>query len=154
VLKHLSIFILCSLLIACSTTQTTKTTKSNKHAASLNYIDLSSDQYKTRGTDEYWTVLTRTNPNYPIDAARKGISGCVNLVVGINSEGKMQGYKIKSSYPPKIFDNAAAAAIKKWQWKATKKNSALQPILTSIRLDFSVHGASYNPKYEKYCPTS
>jgi hypothetical protein len=35
-----------------------------------------------------------------------------------------------------VFDNAAAAALAQWQWKATKKNTTLQPILTSIRMDF------------------
>jgi len=147
-LKHLSIFILCSLLIACSTTKT------NKQAAPLNYIDLSGDMYDTWGVDQYWKVLTRTNPDYPISAARERISGCVNIIVGINSEGKMQGYKIKSSYPEKIFDQAAASSLAKWTWKATKKNSALQPIITTINLKFSVEGSSYDPKYKENCPHS
>jgi len=131
--------------MACSTT------KRNTQAAPLNYIDLSGDQYETWEEDQYWTVLTRKEPHYPIDAARERISGCVKLIVGINSEGKMQGYKIESSYPEKVFDKAAASSLAKWTWQATKKNSALQPILTTINLNFSVEGSSYDPKYKENC---
>ena len=146
-LKAISIFILSCCLIACSST------KSDSQAPTLNYIDLTGDKIIEAG-DEYWTVVKRSVPRYPREAAIQGLNGCVNIIIGINADGKMQGYKIQSSYPKRVFDNVAAAALAQWQWKATKKNISLQPILTSIRLDFSVDGSSYNAKYEKNCPSS
>lgn len=144
-LKSLSILILSCFLIACSST------KSDDLAPVLNYIDLTGDKIIGAG-DEYWIVTKRVTPRYPIRTARNGVSGCVNIVVGINSEGKVQGYKIESSSSQGIFNNVAIDAIVQWQWKPTKMNTTLQPILTSIRLDFMLKNASSNAEYLKQCP--
>ena len=69
------------------------------------------------------------------------------MIIGINQEGRLQGYKIRASYPQGTFDNYAAAALKQWRWQPTASNSKRMPVLTSIRLDFKL---SQNPKNDVY----
>lgn len=117
----------------------------------INYLDISGkDQIKI--VNEYWTVSKRIEPRYPISAAKNNISGCVDIIVGIDQNGKAQGYKVRSSYPKGVFDNYAAAALMKWKWQSTNQNTENQPVLTSIRMDFKT---SRNPREQEYlanCP--
>ena len=96
----------------------------------INYLDISGkDQIKL--VDEYWNVAKRTEPRYPVSAA--------------------QGYKVRSSYPKGVFDKNAAAALVKWKWQATEKNTGNTPILTSIRMDFSTNRNPSDPEYLQNC---
>jgi TonB family protein len=113
----------------------------------LKYLDLSLESQKDLVKD-YWVVEKRQDPKYPVTAAKENISGCVDLVVGINQDGKTSGYKIKSSYPEGVFDNNAAASLKKWKWSATEGNVDKTPILMSIQLGFRV-GKAKNVKEAK-----
>jgi len=115
-------------LASCGSTQV-------KQPVKLDYIDLSKPE-QVELVEQYWTNVQRVEPIFPTSEARNHISGCVDLIVGINSQGKVQGYQISSSYPKRIFDNAASTALSKWQWQATAQNKARLPVLTSVRLDF------------------
>ncbi|MDN3389694.1 energy transducer TonB [Pseudoalteromonas sp. APC 3691] len=78
------------------------------------FIDLSSPELRSKA-GEYWDVAKRVEPRYPIEAAKKSISGCVELAMLINSQGEAQGYKVIASYPEGVFDNNAAAAVGLWR---------------------------------------
>jgi len=144
--KVVSLTLLSMLLGACVSNDVGDEVK----VESINYIDLSLENQRELAK-EYWVVQKRKEPKYPISAARKGLSGCVDLIVGINKEGKLGGYKVKSSYPQGVFDNYAAAALNKWQWAATDKNKDNAPVLTSIQLDFMVGGSKNKTEAEKQC---
>ena len=105
----------------------------------IKYVDLSSEAKKDL-VDQYWQAVKRVEPKYNIAAAKKGLSGCVTATVGIGSNGEMVGYKITDSFPKGVFDYQAMAAMKKWRWQATEANVDKVPVLTSIELDFMVHG--------------
>lgn len=107
----------------------------------MKYVDLSSEDKKDL-VEQYWQVTKRVEPAYSIDAAKKGLSGCVTATVGIGAAGEMVGYKITNSYPQGVFDSQALAALKKWRWQATEANVDKVPVLTSIELDFMVHGSA------------
>ena len=131
-------------MVSCATTTKVEEPK-------INYLDISGkDQIKL--VDEYWTVAKRIEPRYPISAAKNNISGCVDLIVGIDQNGKAQGYKVRSSYPKGVFDKNAAAAMVKWKWQATEKNTDNTPVLTSIRMDFSTSRNPSDPEYLQNCP--
>ncbi|MDY6889468.1 MAG: energy transducer TonB [Pseudomonadota bacterium] len=117
----------------------------------IDYLDLSGKE-QIKLIEEYWNVTKRIEPRYPVSAARNNISGCVDLIVGIDQNGKARGYKIRSSYPEGVFDNAAAAALVKWKWQATEKNKDNTPILTSVRMDFSTSRNPTGAKYLENCP--
>lgn len=138
VLLPLSLF-----LTSCATTKVQE--------PQINYLDISGkDQIKL--VDEYWTVVKRVEPRYPVSAAMNKISGCVDLIVGIDDTGKAQGYRVRSSYPKGVFDNNAAAALLKWKWQATEKNIANTPVLTSVRMDFYTDREHKDPKFLQNCP--
>lgn len=88
--------------------------------AQIDYLDLSAKEQVTL-VEEYWTVVKRVEPRYPVSAVKNNISGCVDLIVGIDQNGKFKGYKVRSSFPKGVFDKNAAAALTKWKWKATEK---------------------------------
>jgi protein TonB len=82
-------------------------------------------------------VTNRSHPNYPVSAARKGISGCVEFPFVISESGKAQNIEIIKSVPDKIFNEAAKKSLKESRWAATDNNNSLQPVLTTLQLEFS-----------------
>jgi len=142
----ISITILSLFLGACASNDTAQIVDGKP----IKYKNLSSKDQKDL-VKEYWVVEKKQAPKYPIEAAKKGLSGCVELIVGINQDGKTSGYKVKSSYPKGVFDNHAAASLKKWKWSATEKNIDRTPVLTSIQLDFMVSGAKNAKEAKSIC---
>ncbi|MBH0038668.1 MULTISPECIES: energy transducer TonB [unclassified Pseudoalteromonas] len=133
------------LLTACSSTSDKQ---ANEEMPS--FIDLSSPELRSK-TGEYWNIAKRVEPRYPLEAAKKSISGCVELAMVINSQGEAQGYKVISSYPEGVFDNNAAAAVGLWRWKATAENTSKQPILTYLKMDFMLSPKPTDAKYLAHC---
>jgi len=119
----------------------------------IQYVNLTLDDKKEL-IKEYWVVEKRQEPQYPISAARKGLSGCVDLIIAINSDGKSGGYKVKKSYPEGVFDKYAVAALNHWKWAATDKNADRKPVLTTIQLDFMADGAKNKIEAEEQCKFS
>jgi protein TonB len=134
------------LLTACNSTSDTQAIEEVP-----SFIDLSSVELRSKA-GEYWDVVKRVEPQYPIEAVKKSISGCVELAMLINSQGKAQGYKVLSSYPEGLFDSNAAAAVGLWSWEPTVENTSKQPILTYIRMDFIVSPEPTDAEYLAHCP--
>lgn len=86
---------------------------------------------------EMWTVSKNDYPKYPIDAARKGISGCVDFSFVINSDGKAQNIHVIKAVPDSTFIRSATKSLKKFRWQPTKSNNLRQPAITTLQLDFS-----------------
>ncbi|WP_235839594.1 energy transducer TonB [Cognaticolwellia mytili] len=141
-----SYFLLPLALFVTSCAPTTKVDKTK-----IDYLDLSGKE-QVKLAEEYWRVVKRIEPRYPVSAAKNNISGCVDLIVGIDQNGKATGYKVRSSYPKGVFDNNAAAALVEWKWKVTDKNKNSTPVLTSIRMDFSTSRNPTEAKYLENCP--
>ena len=133
-------------LMACASTDTAEVSVEEP----IQYLDLTLDD-KKKLIDDYWVAEKKQEPKYPISAARKGLSGCVDLIVGIKSDGKSGGYKVKKSYPKGVFDKYAADALNNWQWVAADKNGNSVPVLTTIQLDFMVSGSKNKAEAEKQC---
>ncbi|TMP86659.1 energy transducer TonB [Pseudoalteromonas ruthenica] len=143
--KTVTLSIFSFFLISC-----VSTTPPTSPKEQIQYIDLTSDDKKEL-VNEYWVVEKRQDPKYPVDAAKEGLSGCVELVVGIKENGKAGGYKVKNSYPEGVFDKHAAAALNNWQWSASDKNTDKAPVLTTIKLDFMVSNSKNKAEAEKQC---
>lgn len=144
--KVVTLSIFSVVLVACAANDTVEVATEDP----IQYINLTLDDQKEL-VNEYWVVENRQEPKYPISAARKGLSGCVDLIVGIKKDGKTGGYKVKTSYPEGVFDKHAAAALNNWKWSATDKNGDKAPVLTTIQLDFMVSGAKNKTEAEKEC---
>jgi TonB family protein len=87
--------------------------------------------------EEMWVVSKNDYPRYPIDAARKGISGCVDFSFVINSEGKAQNIQVIKAIPDSTFIRSATKSLKNFRWQPAELNSLRQPAITTLQLDFS-----------------
>lgn len=120
---------LITLLAGCSST-----TEEQETRVDINALDLTGDKSQTAN---YWVVTNRSFPKYPVSAARKGISGCVEFSFVINELGKAKNIQIIKSVPESTFNKAAMKSLKEFRWAATESNDLLQPVLTTLQLDFS-----------------
>lgn len=142
------IVIFISMLLGVSCSSNTKDEKIDTQ-----FLDLSGDEYSEL-VSGYWVITERVAPQYPASAARNRVSGCVDLVVGIGSEGRVEGYKIRSSYPKGVFDDYAVAAVGQWRWKATEENVDRTPVVAALRLDFTTEMNPSDPRYLENCPST
>ncbi|MEH6384135.1 MAG: energy transducer TonB [Colwellia sp.] len=140
--KALLILSLASILMSCAST--------NAKQEKKEYLDLTND-YDQSTLAQYWKVSKRVDPKYPINAARQNISGCVEVLIGINEKGEVDGYKINKSYPKRVFDQSTQAALMAWKYEPTKENVSHQPVLTLIQMDFQVKRSSTDDSFEKHC---
>jgi protein TonB len=87
--------------------------------------------------EEMWIVAKKDYPVYPIDAARKGISGCVDFLFMIDSDGKARNIQVIKAVPDSTFIRSATKSLKKFRWQPTELNNLRQPAMTTLQLDFS-----------------
>ncbi|MBD3587360.1 energy transducer TonB [Salinimonas sp. HHU 13199] len=87
--------------------------------------------------EKMWIVSKNDYPRYPQDAAKKGISGCVDFSFVINSEGKAQNIQVIKAIPDSTFIRSATKSLKNFRWQPTELNSVRQPAITTLQLDFS-----------------
>lgn len=142
----LSIF---GLLLVCSSSKALDTNQT-RTTDTAKIIDLtSSDNSKLMA--DYWTVLKQEQPGMPETAYSKNLSGCVMLTVVVNKNGDTEFYKVNTSYPEGLFEHASRDVLKHWKWTPSDKNPDRAPVLTTIKFNFWVEGASNVSEVEKQC---
>lgn len=141
-MKNPLLVLLTSMLISCTST-------SNKQEEK-EYLDLTNDIDNSM-LAKYWKISERVSPKYPMKAAMQKISGCVQLLIGINEKGEVQGYKINKSYPKRLFDENAEAALLTWKYIPTKENITNQPVLTLVQMDFQFTKGVLDNDVKKHC---
>ncbi|WP_448550293.1 energy transducer TonB [Thalassotalea fusca] len=83
--------------------------------------------------------IVRTNPTYPMDAARKGIEGWVILSFDINEIGEVFNVAVQEAEPKRVFDRAAKQALRKWKYRAKVVDG--KPVIQqgmTVQLDFTM----------------
>ena len=139
-----SLFIgLMTLLAGCASNQ-----------LSTNSQSVDSGRGQPAGESEFaslWTLTKRVNPQYPISAARDGLSGCVNLSFVVNNEGRATEQQVTDSFPKGVFDKKAIEALKRWRWKPTAANPDNQPARSTVQLDFMVQYSKNITVAEQRC---
>jgi periplasmic protein TonB len=128
-MMKLKTLLLVTLLAGCTSTDNEQVAEFD-----INALDLRGDKSQT---ENYWVVMNRSYPKYPVSAARKGVSGCVEFSFVIDELGKARNIQIINSVPENTFNKAAMKTMKEFRWAATKSNDLLQPVLTTLQLDFS-----------------
>ena len=98
-----------------------------------------------------WTQTKRVNPQYPISAAKDGLSGCVNLSFVVNNEGRVTEQQVTDSFPKGVFEKKAIEALKRWRWKPTAANPDNQPARSTVQLDFMVQYSKNITEAEQRC---
>lgn len=69
------------------------------------------------GFDTDVIPVVRVPPAYPRGAKQAGIQGQVTMAVTINPDGTVSGVSVLESDPPRLFDQAAMTAMKRWKFR-------------------------------------
>ncbi|TKB44669.1 energy transducer TonB [Thalassotalea mangrovi] len=91
------------------------------------------------GRDGEATPIVRIEPKYPIQAARDGKEGWVQLSFTINEVGGVEDVEVIAAEPKRIFDKEAKRALRKWKYKPkiVDGKPLKQPGMT-VQLDFKM----------------
>ena len=91
------------------------------------------------GRDGEATPIVRIEPKYPIQAARDGKEGWVQLSFTINEVGGVEDVKVIAAQPKRVFDKEAKRALKKWKYKPKiVDGKPLKQVGLTVQLDFSM----------------
>ena len=92
------------------------------------------------GRDGDATPLVRIEPKYPVQAARDGKEGWVQLSFTINEVGGVEDVEVIDAEPRRIFDREAKRALRKWKYKpkVVDGKPVKQPGIT-VQLDFKLN---------------
>lgn len=85
--------------------------------------------------------LNRTKyvaPKYPRSAERRGISGWVDVIFTVNTDGRVEDIGVRDSDPGDTFVSAAEKAIAKWEFEPIVENGSKVSKRAAVRLMFAI----------------
>jgi protein TonB len=88
------------------------------------------------------TPIVRIEPKYPVQAARDGINGWVQLRFSIMEDGSVDEVEVINAEPKRVFDREAIRALKRWKYSPKIENGkALKQTGQKVQLDFNLDTA-------------
>jgi protein TonB len=81
-------------------------------------------------------VLKRVEPEYPLEAAKQGVTGSIVIDVVIGKDGKVRDPRVARSVP--ALDQAALAAVRQWQFAKPRVGGSPAEISATLVLAFSL----------------
>ena len=88
-------------------------------------------------------LIQRVSPEYPPEAARRGIEGSVGVTFTVSSDGKVSDIIIVNAEPSDIFDRAAVDAVRRWRYEPKKVGGVPVEAHLQARVQFKLaHGSS------------
>ena len=88
------------------------------------------------------TPIVRIEPKYPVQAARDGINGWVQLRFSIMEDGSVDEVEVIDADPKRVFDREAIRALKRWKYSPKIENGkALKQTGQKVQLDFNLDTA-------------
>ena len=79
--------------------------------------------------------IKRINPDYPLEAAKRGQFGYVKLRYLVNEQGEVTVIDTLDAYPDNVFETASKRALKRWRYEPTG-----QSYLQTVKMEFSLDG--------------
>ncbi|MFT5297190.1 MAG: protein TonB, partial [Colwellia sp.] len=71
--------------------------------------------------------------------------GCVEFAFIIAKSGRAKNIEVLKAVPEKTFNKVAIKSLKKYRWTPADSNTSLNPVLTTIQLDFSMTSNQVTP---------
>ncbi|AZG74793.1 M56 family metallopeptidase [Shewanella livingstonensis] len=86
-------------------------------------------------TDSMAMPVIRIEPSYPIDAAKEGLNGYVQMSFDISPNGSVNNVRVTKSSPKQVFDASAVEALEQWKYQPSATGfKDLQ-----VQLDYVIH---------------
>lgn len=83
--------------------------------------------------------LVRVEPRYPVDAARQGISGWVQLRFSVDEAGNVQDVEVLAAEPANVFNREAMRALRRWKYQPQVIDGrAVKQTNLQVQLDFTL----------------
>lgn len=83
-------------------------------------------------------VISRFPPEYPGDAAEKGIEGAVDLSFLVSPQGDVHDVTVVHAEPSSIFNRAAMTAVRHWKYQPRKVNGVAVEAHVQLRMTFKL----------------
>lgn len=91
------------------------------------------------GGDRDAVPVVRIDPEYPMQARERGISGWVVVEFTISAAGTVKEAEVVDSEPGKVFDRAAVTAVRKWKYNPKMVDGKpVERVGIKVRLDFAM----------------
>jgi len=81
-------------------------------------------------------IVSKTQPLYPIDAKKAGVSGTVVLQATIGTDGTIENLKVVSG--PQMLQQATLDAVKSWRYRPYLLNGEPVEVSTTINVIFTL----------------
>ena len=85
--------------------------------------------------------LTRINyvgPEYPRSARRRNVTGSVDVLFTVTTDGRVRNLSVIKSEPGETFDEAAMAAVEQWRFEPYIENGVAVEKRSAVRLAFNL----------------
>ncbi len=82
--------------------------------------------------------LHHVNPQYPQGARDRGTEGWVDLLITIEPDGSVGAVDVTRAEPAMVFDAAAIAAARQWQYEPVKRDGLAVSQRTNVRIRFEL----------------
>ncbi|MGI2170443.1 TonB family protein [Shewanella sp. MF05960] len=86
-------------------------------------------------TSDMALPVIRIEPTYPVNAAKEGVNGYVQMSFDINPTGSVANVNVIKASPKGVFDTSAVEALKQWKYQPSATGfKGLQ-----VQLDYVIH---------------
>lgn len=86
--------------------------------------------------DREMIAVSRTPPQYPYRAQRRGTEGWVRLSFEVTEAGEVRDVVVMEAEPSGVFDRAAIRAVEKWKFKPRIRNGMAVSARTDQTIQF------------------
>jgi len=77
-------------------------------------------------------------PKYPRSAERRNLSGWVDVVFTVGTDGTVSDIEVRNSQPGDVFVNAAVRAVEKWEFEPVIEDGYLTEKRAGVRMMFAL----------------
>jgi len=77
-------------------------------------------------------------PKYPRSAQRRNLSGWVDIVFTVTTDGTVKDIDVRKAEPDETFINSAVKAVEKWEFEPVVENGAIVEKRAGVRMMFAL----------------
>jgi protein TonB len=77
-------------------------------------------------------------PKYPRGAQRRSLSGWVDILFTVTTDGTVKDIEIQNSQPGETFVNSATKAVAKWEFEPVVEDGTVVEKRVGVRMMFAV----------------